>query len=55
MNKFFKLLSVAILSLCAYMTSAQTNDTLEIIRNEKGKIEFYAMVGVCIFTNHFDK
>src|ERR1700682_3812332 len=40
MNKYIKLLTVAILSLFTYLAKAQTNDTLEIKRNEKGKIEF---------------
>ncbi|RYE26635.1 MAG: hypothetical protein EOP45_03615 [Sphingobacteriaceae bacterium] len=40
MKKIYKLLMVFLLSTCFNLTKAQTNDTLEIQRGEKGRIEF---------------
>ena len=40
MKPFQKLLLIALLCLSFFFSNAQQNDTLEIQRNEKGKISF---------------
>lgn len=41
MSKYYiRLVSAAILSACFIFTQAQNSDTLEIHRNERGKINF---------------